>query len=163
MCTQYLNANVALFKAVTKSNNEVTGFFEPFDCIVADCSNKVVRINEFNIITYINLLESSHKKAGNILDKRETLQVKLRLTKCTQNENERLSIDLDDFEIKTKDSEDIVYDACVPYLNYKRITHIENIDLDIENPKGSYVIKVLVKTPTEQKYTVQSIYHLKIE
>lgn len=163
MCTQYLNANVALFKAVTKNNNEVTGFFEPFDCIVADCSNKVIRINEFNIITYINLLESSNKNAGNILDNRETLQVKLRLTKCTKNDNERLSLDLDDFEIKTKDSGDIVYDACVPYLNYKRITHVENIDLDIENPKGSYVIKVLVKTPAEQKYTVQSIYHLKIE
>lgn len=163
MCTRYLNANVALFKAVTKSNNEVTGFFEPFDCIVADNSNKVIRINEFNIITYINLLESSNKKANNILDKRETLQVKIRLTKCTKNDNERLSIDLDDFEIVTKDSEDIVYDACVPYLNYKRITHIENIDLDIENPKGSYVIKVLVKTPEELKYTVQSIYHLKIE
>ena len=163
MCTQYLNANIALFKSVTKSNNEVTGFFEPFDCIVADNSSKVIRINEFNIITYINLLESSNKKANNILDKRETLQVKIRLTKCTKDDNERLSIDLDDFEIVTKDSEDIVYDACVPYLNYKRITHIENIDLDIENPKGSYVIKVLVKTPEEPKYTVQSIYHLKIE
>lgn len=163
MCTQYLNANVALFKSVTKSNNEVAGFFEPFDCIVADCSSKNIRIKEFNIITYINLLESYQNKANNILDKRETLQVCIRLTKCTQNANERLSIDLDNFEIVTKDSKDIVCDACVPYLNYKRITHIENIDLDIENPKGSYVIKVLVKTPEERKYTVQSIYHLKIE
>lgn len=163
MCTQYLNVNVVLFKSVTKNNNEVVAFYKPFDCIVADSSNKVIKINEFNIITYINLLESRNKKANNILDRRETLQVKIRLTKCTRNENEKISIDLDDFEIVTKDSKEIIDDACVPYLNFKRITHIENIDLDIENPKGSYVIKVLVKTPSEEKYTVQTIYHLKIE
>lgn len=163
MCTQYLNANVVLFKSVTKNNNDVVAFVEPFDCIIADCSRKIVAIKDFNIITYINLLESNQRKADNILDKRETLQVCIRLTKCTKNDNERLSINLDKFEIVTKDSTDIVYDACVPYLNYKRITHIDNIDLDIENPKGSYVIKVLVKVPNDEKYTVQSIYHLKIE
>ena len=129
MCTQYLNANIALFKSVTKNNNEITGFYEPFDCIIADTCGSLVRIKEFNVITYINLLESSNRNAGNILDNRETLQVKIRLTKCTKNENERLSIDLDDFEIITKDSKYIEYDACVPYLNYTRITHIENIDV----------------------------------
>ena len=103
------------------------------------------------------------KKANNILDRRATLQLCIRLTKCTKDIDERLSIDLDKFEIVTQDSNDIVYDACVPYLNFKRITHIDNIDLDIENPKGSYVIKVLVKTPNDIKYTVQSIHHLKIE
>lgn len=163
MCTQYVNANTALFKSVTKNNNEVVGFFEPFDCIVAENNGNVLSIKDFNIITYINMLESNGRHAKNILDRRETLQVCIRFTKCTKNDSERLSIDLDTFEIITKDSEDIVYDACVPYLNYKRITHIENIDLDIENPKGSYVVKVLVKTLTDTKYTVQSIYHLKIE
>ena len=61
MCTQYLNANVALFKKVAKSNNDVIGFLEPFDCIVSECNNKIVTIKDFNIITYINLLESSEK------------------------------------------------------------------------------------------------------
>lgn len=163
MCTQYLNANIALFKAVTKSNNDVIGFLEPFDCITADCSNNIVAIKDFNIITYINLLESSENKAGNILDRRETLDVCLRLTKCTKDIDERLSVDLDNFQIRTKNSNDIIYDACVPYLNFKRITHVDNIDLDIANPRGSYVIKVLVKIPSDEKYTVQSIYLLKIE
>lgn len=163
MCTQYLNANITLFKSVTKNNNEVVGFYEPFDCIVADSNGKTLKIGEFNIITYFNLLESHNKKANNILDKRETLQVKIRLTKCTKNESERLSIDLDSFEIVTKDSTDVISDACVPYMNYKRITPVGDINLDIDNPRGSYVIKVLVKTPQEEKYTVQSIYHLKVE
>lgn len=163
MCTQYLNANVALFKSVTKNNNGIAGFLEPFDCIIADSGNNIVAIKDFNIVTYINLLESSEKKANNILDLRETLQVCIRLTKCTKNIDERLSIDLDCFNIVTKDSKDIIYDACVPYLNFKRITYVDNIDLDIANPRGSYVIKVLVKIPSEEKYTVQSIYHLKID
>lgn len=162
MCMQYLNANVALFKTVKKNNNDVMGFLEPFDCIAADCSNKVLSIKDFNIITYINLLESNQKKASNILDNREELQVCLRLTKCTKDLDERLSIDLDKFKIITKDSEDIVYDACVPYLNFKRITYVDNIELDISNPRGSYVIKVLAKRPNDEKYTVQSTYHLKI-
>ena len=97
------------------------------------------------------------------MDKREKLEVKLRLTKCTKDETERLSIDLDDFTIDTKNSNDIITDACVPYLNYKRITHIGSITLDINNPKGSYVIKVLVKTSSDAKYTVQSIQHLQIK
>lgn len=163
MCTQYLNANVVLFKSVTKNNNDIVGFYEPFDCITTDTCNGVLEIGEFNIITYITLLESSNRKAGNVLDKREKLEVKLRLTKCTKDETERLSIDLDDFTIDTKNSNDIIIDACVPYLNYKRITHIGSITLDINNPKGSYVIKVLVRTSSDDKYTVQSIQHLQIK
>ena len=163
MCTQYLNANIALFKGVKKNNNEIVAFVEPFDCIVADCSGNVVAIKDFNVITYINMLESSGKKAGNILDMRKTLQVCIRLTKCTKDIEEKLSVDLDNFCIETRDSSDIVYDACVPYLNFKRITHVDNINLDIANPRGSYVIKVLTKTPDDEKYTVQSIQHLKIE
>lgn len=163
MCIQYLNANLMLFRSVTKNNHEITGFLEPFDCIDTDCQNGSIAIKDFNIVTYINLLESNQKKAENILDLRKTLQVCIRLTKCTKNDDERLSVDLDNFDIVTKDSNDIVYDACVPYLNFKRITHVDSIHLDIPNPKGSYVIKILVKTPDEAKYTVQSIHHLKIE
>ena len=163
MCTKYINTNSVLFKSVAKNNNDVIGFYEPFDCITAEQNNGILSIKDFNVITYINMLESNKKNAGNILDKRETLQVCIRFTKCTKNDAERLSVDLDNFHIVTKDSPDIITDACVPYLNYKRITHVENIDLDIENPRGSYVIKVLVKTPEDEKYTVQSIQHLKVQ
>lgn len=163
MCTQYLNTNVAFFKNITKNNNDITAFSDPFDCLIADCYSNIVSINNFNIVTYINLLESNNKRAENILDKREKLQVRIRLTKCTKNENERLSVDLDEFEIDTSENNDIVNDACVPYLNFTRITHIDTINLDIENPKGSYVIKVIVKTPKDEKYTVQSMHHLKIK
>ena len=96
MCTQYLNTNVAFFKNITKKKNYITAFSDPFDCLIADCGSKTVSINNFNIVTYINLLESNNKKAENILDKREKLQVRIRLTKCTKNENERLSVDLDE-------------------------------------------------------------------
>lgn len=163
MCMRYVNANAVLFKSVTKSNNDIVGLLEPFDCIVADDSNGIVAIKEFNIISYVNLLGSDGKKAQNIIDTQGTLQVCIRLTKCTKDEGERLSVDLDKFDIITKDSNDIVYDACVPYLNYKRITHIDNIELDIDNPRGSYVIKVLVKTPENDKYMVQALSHLKVE
>lgn len=163
MCMRYVNANAALFKSVTKSNNDIVGLLEPFDCIVAEDNNGTVAIKEFNIISYVNLLGSNGKKAQNIIDTQDTLQVCIRLTKCTKDEDERLSVDLDKFDIVTKGSNDIVYDACVPYLNFKRITHIDNIELDIANPRGSYVIKVLVKTLKDDKYTVQALCHLKVE
>ena len=163
MCTKYLNANIALFKTVSKNNNKVIAFGEPFDCLIADCEGNEISITDFNVITYLNLLESSGKNAGNVLDRRGNLEVCIRLTKCTKESEERLSVDLDRFEIITEGSQDIHYDACVPYLNYKRITHIDSINLDVVNPKGSYVIKVLVKEPTDEKYTVQAITHLTIE
>lgn len=163
MCMKYVNANAVLFKSVAKSNNDIVGLLEPFDCIAADDSNGIIAIKEFNIISYISLLGSSNKQAQNILDTQDTLQVCIRLTKCTKNIDERLSVDLDKFDIVTKDSNDIVYDACVPYLNFKRITHIDNIELDIANPKGNYVIKILAKTPRQDKYTVQALCHLKVE
>lgn len=163
MCIKYINTNTALFKNVTKNNSDVTGFLEPFDCIIADCIDNVVSIKDFNIVTYINLMGSKNKNVDNILTDGKTLQVCIRLTKCTQNSNECLSIDLDTFEIETKNSKNIIYDACVPYLNFTRITAVDDIKLDIDNPRGSYVIKTLVKTNNSEKYTVQSIYHLEIK
>ena len=98
------------------------------------------------------------------MDRRGKLEVCIRLTKCTLEDSERISYDLDKFVIDTEDEANFVYeDACVPYLNYKRISNIGKIEINLDNPQGSYVVKILVKEPNETKYTVQSLHHLEIQ
>ena len=160
MCMQYINANIALFREISKNKNEVISLIDPFKSIIAD--RKI--ISEFAIVSYITLMGSNKKKANNILDRRGKLEVCIRLTKCTLEDSERISYDLDKFVIDTEDEANFVYeDACVPYLNYKRISNIGKIEINLDNPQGSYVVKILVKEPNETKYTVQSLHHLEIQ
>ena len=70
---------------------------------------------------------------------------------------------MDKFLIDAEDEANIIHDdACVPYLNYKRISNIGKIDIDLQHPQGSYVVKILVKEPGKDKYIVQSMHHLEI-
>lgn len=160
MCMQYINANIALFREISKNKNEDISLVDPFKRIIADRKT----ISEFAIVSYITLMGSNKKKANNILDRRGKLEVCIRLTKCTLEDSERISYDLDKFVIDTEDEANIVYeDACVPYLNYKRISNIGKIEINLDNPQGSYVVKILVKELNETKYTVQSLHHLEIQ
>lgn len=106
----------------------------------------------------------SKNKDKSTLDRLEKLEVCIRLTKCTLNEDERISYDLDRFIIDPQDPTNIIHhEACVSYLNYKRITNIGKIEIGIPNPKGAYVIKVLVKEPAHEKFTIQSLNYMGIE
>lgn len=163
MCVRYVNANIALFRKVIKDNTGIVGFSQPFDCIVSQIKGNTVFVDSFCIVTYLTLMESRDNKANNWLDVRETVDVCIRLTKSSNNPDKRISIDLDTFTIATENSEDIMYDACVPYLNFKRITYVSRINLDIENPRGDYAVKVLVKTPADKIYTLQSMHPLRID
>lgn len=156
---QYVNANIALFREISKNQNDIITFTNPFESIVVEEKT----ISDFAIVSYITLLGSNKKRVDNILDRHGKIDVCIRITKCTPNDSERISYDLDKFSIDTKDEVNIVYnDACVPYLNYKRITNIGKIEFNLSEPKGSYVIKLLIKEPTDEKYTVQSLCHLNI-
>lgn len=161
MCMKYVNTNTMLFKTVKKDGDNVIGLLEPFDFLISEPDSKIISIEDFNIVTYFTIMGSRQEE--NSIFNKDKLIIKVRFTKCTPNKNESLSIDLDDYEIQLKDSKDIVYDSCVPFLRHKRITRINSIELDVENPKGSYVFKVLVKFPNDEKYTVQSMYRLKVE
>jgi hypothetical protein len=133
---------------------------EPFKRIAVDGKT----IGGFAVVSYITLMGSSKGNAGNVLDRHGKLEVCIRLTKCTHDDAERISYDLDKFMIDTADEANIIYDdACVPYLNYKRISRIGKIEIGLPEPRGSYVIKILLKEPGKDKYTVQSLHHLEIQ
>lgn len=155
MCMQYINANVALFKKIVKS--DAISFSEPFHAIAADGK----AVGGFSIASYFTLLGSGGGKAKNVIDRKGELDVCIRLMKCAPDENERVSYDLDEFQINAKDATNLIHDdACVPYLNYKRVSNIERIG--IRQPEGSWVVKILVREPGEKKYVVQSMHHLTI-
>ncbi len=162
MCMKYVNANIAIFENITKVNEEVRGLLNPFDCLRAEECDDGLYISNFNILTYVNVMGSTSEE-NNLFNYTDKLNIKIRFTKCTPKDSERLSIDLDEFNIDLNDSNGVIRGACVPFVSYKRITPIKRILLDVTNPKGNYAIKVLVKLPTDDKYVVQSIYRLTVE
>lgn len=160
MCMKYVNANISLFKEVKEDANDIISFSNPFATI--NLLNG--KIEHFSILSNITLMGSYEKKAGNVLDLLGKLEVCIRLTKCSENKNERISYDLDKFILDTQDPTNVVhYEACVPYLNYRRITNIGEIEIGADSFKGKYVIKILVKDPRDEKYTVQTLTFLEIK
>jgi len=91
-----------------------------------------------------------------------TIDFIIRLTKCNKLEEKRLGFDLDCFSINLKEMARCgqIENACFDFMNYTRITNIDQLDLPGES--GKYVIKVLVKNSEDQTYTIQLMISLTI-
>lgn len=163
MCMKYVNATVECYTDVPVDNQLPLSFNRPFNGIYASLRQDGTKeIGGFNIVTRISLLgtaEEEHKKI-NLLEMRGTLDVIVRLTKCSKNEAEQLCVDLDSFSIDTKSLENKIDRACYDFMNFTRITDVRDFTLDAGT--GSYVIKILVKASTEKKYTIQSMTKLTV-
>ena len=107
---------------------------------------------------YSRLLNKTSEKELSAIESKRNIDVIIRITKLSKEENDRLGFDVDRFTI---DISDIQIDlACFHYSNYNRITPIEKLSL----PKGigSYVIKVLTKFEDQENYSVQSMYAFQV-
>lgn len=165
MCLKNVNANIRIYSDVeTSINGDPAKFVLPFDGMHIsqnDCGQ--YQTVGFKIVTHFNLIGTAteaHQK-DNIVNSHGKLYAVIRLTKCSKDEEERLSVDLDQFEIDVSKLDDMVNRACFPYLNFTRITDVKPMELGAG--LGTYVIKLLLKTKEEEKYTVQSMYQLTIE
>ena len=157
---EYINANIELFESTKQTSKGKLHFINPINTLKAGINTK--HIGNFSIVSYITLLGSKNQKANNIIDKQGCLDVCIRLTKLKTPNSDEITYDLDKFTIDTVDKTNIIHkDATVHYMNYKRITEVDKIT--VYQPKGSYVIKVLVKESTTEKYELQSITSLEVK
>lgn len=163
MCMKYLNATVSCYGSVSIHNNRILSLIEPFDVISATKDpNGTISIKNFYVVTHINMLGTNKEdcKQNSTLEKRETLSVRIRLTKCDKDENNQRYFDLDTFTVDLKEEENKrnIHKACFDYFNYKRITPVESLALPYGS--GKYVIKVTVKEPSQEKETIQTMTYL---
>ena len=162
MCMKYVNASVRCYKSITSAENNVMSYNIPFTSIRHDNIGAQVAITKFVIVTNIDFLGTNNEehKTENPLESRDTLDVIIRLTKCTNDDSKRIGYDLDCFSIDLAEiyEADQVNKACFDFLNYTRTTNIDQIELP--GGLGKYVIKILIKNSKEEKYTIQSMLQL---
>lgn len=160
MCMKYVNATVECYRVVAQnSEGQVSIFYDPFDTITAVRNGDgSFSIGGFALKTAICVLGTDNEKHTdeNPICKKDKLFFKIRLTKCSTDEEKRLGIDLDEFEVNLGElqEEGLASIACYPFVNYGRITTIGRINLPA-NGFGKYVIKVLVRD--ERNHTTDSI------
>lgn len=160
VCMKYLNTTICCYKSISKEQGKVVSLNGPFNSMSITADETKSYIEDFFIVTQFNLLgtnKTSEKELSAIESKRN-IDVIIRITKLSKEENDRLGFDVDRFTI---DISDIQIDlACFHYSNYNRITPIEKLSL----PKGigSYVIKVLTKFEDQKNYSVQSMYAFQV-
>ncbi len=168
MCVQNVNATVSLFTDVRKA--EIQGaqeFIRPFDIIISNSLNGNKYIGGFYIVVDITLLSTTNdeKKKTNVLFNKQKIEILLRMTKSSNNKDKQLSLDIDEFTIDASNENLIKTNACVDYINYKKIKKIDTnaIQLSSEAGTGDYIFKVLVKRPCDDDFQVQSLYNLRVE
>ena len=90
---------------------------------------------------------------------KRTLNFRIRLTKLSENPEEQISYDLNDFDIDLSD-DSIIKKACFKYAERIEVITVNKLELDTN---GSYVIKVLVKDNEKELYDVQMLHPLYIK
>lgn len=164
MCMKYVNANVNCFKSIDMDNNRILSYNAPFESIKSTNDSETLLVNNFTLVTQINFLGTNNPEhlVENPLEQRRTIDFIIRLTKCTKIEENRIGFDLDSFSINLSDmtEQEEINLACFGFLNYTRITNINQ--LDIPGGLGKYVIKVLIKDSDESEYSIQSMSKLTI-
>lgn len=166
MCMKYVNSTVECYTSMASNSSGSVSYSNLFNRIHASVrQNGNMEVGGFIVVTRINILGTAHKEHenANILMQRGTLDVIIRLTKCSPDESKQLCIDLDSFslDLKKEDKEKHIDHACFDYFNYTRITDIKDFDLDAG--LGKYVIKVLMKKHEDSDYTIQTMSSLYIE
>lgn len=163
MCKKYVNANVSCYKSISTVDNHILSLNAPLSSLKINKNNKGV--DNFVIVTKFNFLgtNNSASQRNNVLFNREKINIIIRLTKCDEDVNKRLGNDIDKFTIDLEQAynDKQVSVACFDFYDYTRVT---NVDCITELPKaGLYVIKVLIKTESEEKYTIQSMSKFLVE
>lgn len=168
MCKKYVNAIVDCFEEIISSNSYPAipvSFQRPFDEIMVDYCDGKYQTGSFKLVTNINILGTADKsnQATHILYRENgALDFIIRLTRCDKDPEKRDYYDLDSFQVNVKQLKDNnqIDGACFSFVNYPRITTVPPLDLQ---EAGQYVIKLLIKENTEEKYSVQFIKKLTVK
>ncbi len=168
MCVPNINATISLFSNVNNIENQgELEFCRPFDIIMSRTINDGIKcIGGFYIVIDMTLLSTnaSDKMEENVVVNKEKLNVLLRLTKTSKDQDKILNLDLDTFTIDAA-VETIHENACIPYIKYKKIKKIDvnAIQLSPQAQGSNYVLKILVQRPCDSDWQLQTLYNLKIE
>ena len=166
MCKKNVNAVTRLYDYVEIGSDALGRSLlqNQFDtiCVQYESFEKPF-IGGFYIVSQINLLGTSNEeeKASNAVSNETTLEFKIRITKVCLEKSKQYSWDVDTFEIDL--SKEKVYNACVPFVNYTKISKISKIYLEPDDFDGEYVVKILVRDKTlsnDEKWVVQGISNL---
>lgn len=162
MCMKYVNATAICYANVVQEKGHPVLFETPFNELITIMDGKLRKTGPFFVVTQINVIGTNNEdhKKENILEQGEILDVIIRLTRRSSEDAKRVCVDLDSFSIDLSESNVNIETACYRFLNYPRITAVD--DLVLDGGLGSYVIKVLVKRSTDEKYTIQSMTGLTI-
>ena len=158
---KYVNVTTRCYNSTIQNNQEnVISFIEPFDSIYLSEDNGHYFIRDFSIQTEISVLGTNKKEneKENPISRGDKLHFTLRLTKCDRIEENRLGIDLDEFEIDLKELKEKgeLSQACYLFYNRMRVSVIQEIELPFEG--GKCVLKVLVRNTNDPKDdTIQSM------
>lgn len=158
MCMKNLNVTTCCYKNVTTKENRIVSFDEPFTGLVLnktlDCK---LTTGPFVVATQINIMgtnQESHKQ-DNPLEQRKSLDFVIRLTKRDRDPEKQLGVDLDAFTIDLQDLDSSIDQACYSFFNYTRVTRVK--DLELIGGTGHYVVKVIVKESSSEKWIFQSL------
>ena len=164
MCKRSVNAISRLYDFVSLGDCSIgeSLYQNQFDTIkVLKDENGTPYIGNFSIVSDINLLGTSKdsERSTNYIESNTVAKFKIRLTKISEDANRQYSWDLDHFEIEPSS---LKQKACVDFLNFTKVTHINRILLKADDYIGRYVIKILLQDDNE-KWIVQSISNLFVE
>ena len=164
MCLANVNVITKLYKQVI-TQDDVTKFEMPFDTIVAKTIDEEIYIENFYIVTNFNLLwtNNEEKAKNNVVNNKGNLQVLLRISRLSKDNEKQLNLDLHKYNIDLSDENVVVCHACVPYIQYEKILKVGKIPLSPQAGLGNYVIKTLVRTKDEDNWRIQNIIPLRIE
>lgn len=155
-----ININLEVFQQVTGWYD--INFINPLKRITTSKNSGTVTTESFNIVTYVSILESEGDNG--ILSNGSALEVLLRLTKITnKNDKEQYYTDLDKFKVYTEDYMNNFEVNGQNILNYRRVTHMDKVQLNYPDYTGWYMIKALVRSDENEKYKLQTAFKLHID
>lgn len=158
MCMPSVNAIVELYRVAGDENSP----YQFFDTFVISKTQKA--LYDFNMVVTINLMGTNNesKEAENIVNRNGIQYFLIRVVRYSETNEEVAYMDIDRFSVDTSASDVRRYYAVVPYVNYKRTIHIDEMMLQ-DDPCGYYVIKVLTKADQDEQWNTQSMSPFYIE
>lgn len=150
MCMKYVNATVELFNAVEMGpNGNAVSFLGAFDYLRAQRSPNGDPVSgSFEVVTHLNLLGTDNRDnipTCHVEQRSGILEVSIKLARVSTSTDKRKVLLLDQFDLDLEEMErsQQIRRACFNYLNYCRITHVNQ--MVFEPGPGDYVIKVEVR------------------
>lgn len=166
MCLKYVDTTIGVYEEVRFDNELIPRSFINMVDSIKSCTPKAEQTPLCYIVTQWGFMgtNNENEKERNPLSgkTKKCYEVIVRLTRCDEDEEKQIKIDLDKFEIDLNKVH--VHQACYPYVHLTYVTPV--VSIGVVPASGPHVIKVLVREKTEEsdaKYTIQAMYSLYVK